>query len=279
MSLSFLFVSQKLTSRLGTVPTAGSDDFASPSSSLSSLPEFCQTVQHVRVPPPSPSSTVRLPALIGLAASGRLYSGARHIASDATSFTLTPDFLIYTTFSHEAKFIPLTTLSTSPTTDFTESFARRAVGTTTSGPSETTKRAIERGSRIVTVVPSSTTLILQVPRGNLETICPRPLVLRVVRSLLDRCAGLCSCHTRLAADVSNDHSHRYRAAFLLCRRHRIDLNILHDHDPDAFVANLRDFVSQVKDVDYLNLFLSGLKDEDVTKTMYKPLVGGGVESL
>ena len=67
-------------------------------------------------------------------------------------------------------------------------------------------------------------------------------------------------------------SHRYRSAFLLCRRHRIDLNILHDHDPEAFKAHLSDFVTQVKDVDHLNLFLSGLKDEDVTKTMYRPLV-------
>jgi hypothetical protein len=67
-------------------------------------------------------------------------------------------------------------------------------------------------------------------------------------------------------------SHRYRSAFLLCRRHRIDLNILHDHDPEAFKAHLSDFITQVKDVDHLNLFLSGLKDEDVTKTMYRPLV-------
>ena len=72
--------------------------------------------------------------------------------------------------------------------------------------------------------------------------------------------------------MHNACRHRYRAAFLLCRRHRIDLNLLHDHDPAAFVDNLRDFVSQVRDVDFLNLFLTGLKDEDVTATMYRPLV-------
>jgi len=65
---------------------------------------------------------------------------------------------------------------------------------------------------------------------------------------------------------------RYRAAFLACRRHRIDLNILFDHDPSSFQANLADFVAQVKEVDHLNLFLSGLKDEDVTATMYRPLI-------
>lgn len=67
-------------------------------------------------------------------------------------------------------------------------------------------------------------------------------------------------------------SGRYRAAFLGCRRHRIDLNILYDHNPVAFKSHLSDFITQVKEVDYLNLFLSGLKDDDVTTTMYKPLV-------
>lgn len=54
------------------------------------------------------------------------------------------------------------------------------------GGSSGIKRAVERGSKIVTVVPSTTNLILQMPRGNLETICPRPLVLRIVRQDLDR---------------------------------------------------------------------------------------------
>lgn len=43
------------------------------------------------------------------------------------------------------------------------------------------KRAVERGSKIVTVVPGSTSLVLQMPRGNLETVFPRPLVLKIVR--------------------------------------------------------------------------------------------------
>jgi elongator complex protein 1 len=67
------------------------------------------------------------------------------------------------------------------------------------------------------------------------------------------------------------YRHRFRAAFLACRRHRIDLNILYDHNPAAFEQQLASFISQIKDVDYLNLFLSGLKEEDVTATMYQPL--------
>ncbi|GAA5883430.1 hypothetical protein JCM3774_004277 [Rhodotorula dairenensis] len=247
------FLLETLSGEILEVPLDGHEDVALPSSTLSSLPEFCPHVSHVLLPASTTHSTsFRLPTLIGLSTTGRLYSGSRLLASDATSFVLTPDFVIYTTYSHEAKFLPLSTIASGPSAaEFTESFARRA-GPGGGGADSSIKRAVERGSRIVTVVPSSTTLVLQMPRGNLETICPRPLVLRVVRSHLE--------------------SHRYRSAFLLCRRHRIDLNILHDHDPAAFTAHLSDFITQVKDVDHLNLFLSGLKDEDVTKTMYRPLV-------
>lgn len=47
-------------------------------------------------------------------------------------------------------------------------------------------RRIERGSRIVTVVPSTTSLVLQMPRGNLETVMPRPLVMDRVRGDVQR---------------------------------------------------------------------------------------------
>jgi len=53
-------------------------------------------------------------------------------------------------------------------------------------PPDWTIRKVERGSRIVVAVPSSMSLVLQLPRGNLETINPRPLVLEVVKQDLDR---------------------------------------------------------------------------------------------
>ncbi|GAA5889329.1 hypothetical protein JCM6882_000709 [Rhodosporidiobolus microsporus] len=261
------FVLETAEGELLEIPlTAQDGDFALPSPTLSPLPEFCPHLQHVLLPSslsPSSSSPILLPTLIALAPSGRLYASSRQLASDATSFALTPDFLIYTTFSHEAKFVPLSSLSSPSGGDgaYTESFARRAAPGAGDGSvgGGTVKRAVERGSRIVAVVPSSTSLVLQMPRGNLETVCPRPLVVRVVRGFLD--------------------SHRFRSAFLLCRKHRIDLNLLHDHDPASFRTNLPEFVSQIKDVDHLNLFLSGLKDEDVRRTMYRELMGGGREQF
>ena len=64
-------------------------------------------------------------------------------------------------------------------------------------------RRVERGSKIVTVVPCDTKVVLQMPRGNLETIHPRALVLSCVRKALDKlvfhrvcvcvCVRVCVC--------------------------------------------------------------------------------------
>ena len=74
-----------------------------------------------------------------------------------------------------------------------------------------TIRRVERGSRIVVAVPSDTKLILQMPRGNLETIHPRPLVLSAIKKLLDTL--------------------RYQEAFIIMKRHRINWNLFYDHNP------------------------------------------------
>ncbi|KAJ2478202.1 putative elongator complex protein 1 [Coemansia sp. RSA 2320] len=46
------------------------------------------------------------------------------------------------------------------------------------------------------------------------------------------------------------------------------MNILYDHIPATLIADLPEFVAQVDDPDLLNLFLSGLRNEDVTRSMY-----------
>ena len=51
----------------------------------------------------------------------------------------------------------------------------------------------------------------------------------------------------------------YRKAFVTCRKHRLDLNIIHDLDPRKFMANLESFIDQIPEMDYLNLFISSLK--------------------
>ena len=39
----------------------------------------------------------------------------------------------------------------------------------------------------------------------------------------------------------------------------MDLNLLVELDPVAFVGNIASFVEQLDDVDHINLFLSGLR--------------------
>jgi elongator complex protein 1 len=39
----------------------------------------------------------------------------------------------------------------------------------------------------------------------------------------------------------------------------LDLNLLYDLEPARFMAGLSDFVEQIPEVDYLNLFVSSLR--------------------
>ncbi|KAK7472275.1 putative elongator complex protein 1 [Stygiomarasmius scandens] len=172
---------------------------------------------------------------IGLADSGKLHvtaqdNSSRTLASNATSFTVASGYLIYTTSAHEAIFAPLKVLPDLLVPDDEGNFKDL--------PMDWEKRRVERGSRIVVSVPSAMSLVLQMPRGNLETINPRPLVLEVVRQDLDL--------------------KQYRKAFLSCRKHRVDLNFLVEHNQEAFLENLHAFVEQVHEVDHINLFLTSV---------------------
>ena len=100
-------------------------------------------------------------------------------------------------------------------------------------------RAVERGAKLINIIPSVSALILQMPRGNLETIYPRALVLPVIRR-----------------SIQTD---KYKKAFLACRNHRVDMNIIHDHAPKKFLEDVGVFIEQVKKVENIDLFLSQLK--------------------
>lgn len=100
-------------------------------------------------------------------------------------------------------------------------------------------RSIERGARLVTVMPSAYALTLQMPRGNLETIFPRALVLAGIRRSI----------------MMKD----YKKAFLACRNHRVDMNILHDYAPQQFMSSVGVVVKQLKKIEYIDLLLSQLR--------------------
>lgn len=88
-------------------------------------------------------------------------------------------------------------------------------------------------------MPTKMSIVLQMPRGNLETVFPRAMVLAGIRQLVEQ--------------------NNYGDAFLTCRTQRVDMNILYDHRPEQFLENVGVFLQQVKDAANIDLFLSTLK--------------------
>ncbi|XP_050400730.1 putative elongator complex protein 1 [Patella vulgata] len=193
---------------------------------------------------PSPCSTIAvcqisgLEVIIGLTDRYRFYVNNVEVASNCTSFAIHTDFLLLTTLSHTCRCISLNTkLKDLP-----------SLSDGKEHPFDESIRRVERGSRIVLVVPDDTKLILQMPRGNLEGIYPRALILSAVRHYLDRI--------------------KFKEAFTTMKKHRINMNLIYDHNPQIFLKHVEDFVTQINSVNDLNIFLTGLQDEDVTVTMY-----------
>ncbi|KAL7921536.1 IKI3 family domain-containing protein [Trichoderma austrokoningii] len=173
----------------------------------------------------------------GLSRAGHIFANSRLLAKNCTSFVVTPNHLIYTTSNHLVKYVHLTAdvEDLEVPGDDAEKDERC--------------RSVERGSRLVTAMPTNMSIVLQMPRGNLETIFPRAMVVAGIRSLID--------------------DKNYARAFSYCRSQRVDMNILYDHKPERFLSSVGLFLDQLSEVSYIDLFLSSLKEEDVTQTMYQ----------
>ncbi|KAJ5485004.1 hypothetical protein N7539_004992 [Penicillium diatomitis] len=174
--------------------------------------------------------------LVSLTRTGVLYANRRALAKNCTSFLLTPTHLLFTTSQHLLKFVHLKNAEGMEVPKDTPETDERC-------------RSIERGSKLVCVMPSIFAVVLQAPRGNIETVFPRALVLAGIRTFIDR--------------------KNYRAAFLACRSQMVDMNILHDYASGQFMESIQLFIEQVKKVDFIDDFLSRLKEEDVSQTLYK----------
>ncbi|XP_058824960.1 elongator complex protein 1 [Topomyia yanbarensis] len=180
------------------------------------LPEFCE---QIRVHPVSN----RILKIYSLRNRQNLYVNGSKIASDVTSMFLAERFLLFTTIA-ELKFLDLQNDS--------------VIGS----------RRVERGSKLIIVVPKSSRTVFQLPRGNLEAIAPRVL-------------SLC-----LVADHLN--ALEYHKAFDILRKERINLNLIVDHNPQLFLSNLERFLEEITNVNWLNLFITDLLNQDVCQTMY-----------
>ena len=177
---------------------------------------------------------------LSMSEKGWIWANDNLIMTQATSYVVTDQFILLTTHTHQLIFLPRGSV------DQWESLARAALEAQSGN--EELQRRVERGTLLVSAVIETSGVVLQMPRGNLETIHPRAMVLSSLRKHLNAL--------------------EYHAAYAICRSHRIDLNILHDHAPELFIQTIGKFVKDLDSVDHLNIFLSSLRDEDVSKTKY-----------
>ncbi|KAJ2497244.1 putative elongator complex protein 1 [Coemansia sp. RSA 1972] len=175
--------------------------------------------------------------VVGRTARNQLYANTRLLSPACSSFYLRKDVLVFTTTTHYVRFVAVN-----------EGLLAGDIPADDEAVVSEARRRVERGSTIVLASPTGDAVVFQMPRGNLETVRPRALVLAAVRQALD--------------------ARQYREALMACRVNRIDMNMLYDYAPAAFMGDLAEFVAQVNEADLLNLFVSSLRDEDVTQTMY-----------
>ncbi|RKO84341.1 IKI3 family-domain-containing protein, partial [Blyttiomyces helicus] len=189
---------------------------------------------------------------VGLTDRNKLYVNDRLLSPDCTSFALHDDFLALSTLTHTARFVPLDVpLEGGPRDGY---FGR-------GGWEEASHVSTLRDPFILLTIGSE-----DAPRKLRDRLPPR------IR-FIHRAPRTQSILSPLSSSANpSTKSHDYRTSYLLVRKHRLDMNLLVDHDPAAFSAHVTDFVAQVDDPEYLNLFLSGLRNEDVIVSMY----GGAV---
>jgi elongator complex protein 1 len=171
--------------------------------------------------------------LIGLSKYYRLFIDKHEVATNCSSYYVHDEYLLFTDHSSSLKFISLRQLNNLDLKKVKEESLRQ----------------IEKGSKIVTAIKHDTKCILQAPRGNLESIHPRVLVISRLKSYIDTMSYLNAVETM--------------------RKHRVNMNILCDHNCDNFIKNISTFVDQVKDPTLINLFLTELSEEDTTTTIFK----------
>ena len=194
---------------------------------------------------PVPSEPAKAPQprqethLVALTKHGQLFLSGEPIATNCNSFAVHDAYLVYATTNHTCRFLD---------TSLTFDDAIKSMEAEKRYPLDVALRSVERGSKIISVVPRHTKVVLQMPRGNLETVWPRALVLVAARSLL--------------------RSKQYRKAFVLMRKHRINLNLIYDLDPAQFEADVALIIDALGKDMHINVMLADMLDEDTTKSMY-----------
>ena len=206
--------------------------------------EPCNWIEACKVVPENDHGHNRL--VIGRTIKGRLYCHDVLLAENVSSFLLSvpQGYLCYISADSQfqLRFVHLSVLASFDPLLGSEEHQR--VISTGYEP-----RDVERGACLVCVRPEEPVSVLQMPRGNLEAVYPRALVLRY-------------CMQRVLA-------RECKSAYELMRRHKVDLNLIVDIDPHFFLEDgVQILIDQVRNVDHLNLFISSLQNLDSTAERY-----------
>lgn len=112
-------------------------------------------------------------------------------------------------------------------------------------------RPIEQGARIVccnNVTPPS--IILQLPRGNLETVNCKMITIDIIDDLLS--------------------NNRWRDALQIMRIEKINCNVVVDLNPERFIDNIENFVKAAKSCSILTAMVSNFDlEENCFQTVYR----------
>ena len=210
------------------------------------LLEPCPSIVGIKDSSPySEGDMHRTRLVFGLSSRSRLYCHDVMVTDSASSFmvSLAHEFLCFATAGSsrcQARFLPLKEVQDfDPLMGMDQNHVLEGYE----------PRTVEQGARIVAVLPHQPQMILQLPRGNLEGIHPRALVLRFVMTKISE--------------------GNYGEAFRMMRKHKVDLNLIVDLDPWGFIeTGISSFVKEVDNIDYLNLFISNLQNYDVTTSRF-----------
>lgn len=121
------------------------------------------------------------------------------------------------------------------------------------------ERLIAKSALLICFLPYSSSIVLQLERGDFEIIKPRILSIRLVKTLLAE--------------------KKYAEACNIVKYDRLNTDVLVDLDYDGFMSNIEPFVCSFEQLDFLNVFITGLQDENVVHRMYKNCILGQVKKV
>ncbi|KAF5288712.1 hypothetical protein FQA39_LY15284 [Lamprigera yunnana] len=109
--------------------------------------------------------------------------------------------------------------------------------------------ATEQGSYLLFGIPHSSSVVLQMPRGNIEICTVRMMTIDRVENLIEQ--------------------QQWKDAVHLARLERLNMTILVDLNFDRFINNVDKFIKSVETPSVINDFLLALQKENVLGALYK----------